>query len=523
MTHFTLVLLVELLVIVSLVALVTRWLRTPYTVALVVAGLGIAILHPFQVELTPELILGLFLPPLLFEAALHLNLADLRRDAPIILTLAVPGVVVTMLIVGALLAWLGPVNLAEALVFGALIATTDPVAVVALLRATGVPKRLRVLLEAESLLNDGTAVVVFNLALVAALTGEFSLAQGASDLLRVSVGGLAVGLGLGWLTAQVIARVDDYLIEITLTTVLAFGAYLLAERLGFSGVLAVVAAGLLSGSLGLRNMSPTTRIVLFNFWEYAAFVANSLVFLLIGLTVNLPALLAAWAPILLAVGTVLAARAIVIYGVGWLARRWKWIESIPAAWQHVLGWGGLRGAVSLALVLSLPEAFGPSRGLLQVMAFGVVLFTLLIEGTTMGPLVRWLKLSERSAAQHRYELQHGQLAALRAAGAHLEQLLRDGLVSPPVGEILKAELSAQTQDLAAQVTQTLQSAPALEARELRANRRELFRAQRSTLLRLRGDGALSDEAYDQLTTVIDEKLLQEAAQEDVERKASGPV
>ncbi|MBI5828462.1 MAG: cation:proton antiporter, partial [Chloroflexi bacterium] len=221
-------LIIELLLVVSLVALAVQRLRVPYTVALVVVGLLITFQSPLEINLTPELILALFVPPLVFEAAFHLNFAELRRNLPQILVLAVPGVILTTLIIGGVIAWATPLSLPVALVFGALIAATDPVAVVALFRTLGVPKRLAVLMESESLLNDGTAIVIFNLMLVVALTGHFNWAQGAADFVQVAAGGTVVGLALGWLVSRLIARIDDYLIETTLTTILAFGAYLIA-------------------------------------------------------------------------------------------------------------------------------------------------------------------------------------------------------------------------------------------------------------------------------------------------------
>lgn len=275
-------LIIELLLVVSLVAIVVRRLRVPYTVALVLAGLFITFGEETSMSLTPELILALFVPPLVFEAAFHIEYKLLRDNFLPILVLAVVGVLLTTGIVALIVSAGVGVSLTTGLVFGALIAATDPVAVVALFRQLGAPKSLTVLVEGESLFNDGTAIVVFQLMLAAALpfalttaTGEvtsgnaaggsFDLIGGVVSFVRVAAGGIGIGVALGWLASQIIARLDDYLIETTITTVLAFGAYLLAERFHVSGVLATVVAGIICGNTGLRGMSPTTRIVLFNF------------------------------------------------------------------------------------------------------------------------------------------------------------------------------------------------------------------------------------------------------------------
>ncbi len=494
-------LIIELLLIVSLVAIAVRRLQVPYTVALVLVGLLLTTQSQIRLELTPELILALFVPPLVFEAAFHLNLAELRHNSGTILLLAVPGVILTMLIVGGIISIGAGLALPVALTFGALIAATDPVAVVALFRRLGVPKRLATLVEGESLLNDGTALVLFNLMLVIVATGRFNLAMSALDFVRIAVGGIVVGLVLGWAISRLIARVDDYLIETTLTTVLAFGSYLIAEQLHFSGVLAVVAAGLINGNLGPQGMSPTTRIILFNFWEYVAFLANSLVFLLIGLEVDLPALLAAWYPIAWAIGAVILARVIVVYGLSLLARRLA--EPVSLRWQHVLSWGGLRGALSLALALSLPASFGSDRGLLRTMAFGVVLFTLLVQATTMRPLVRRLGIIMRNPEQDEYEKRHARLTALRSAENHLEHRYREGLLSTHTWETLRPKLQEQLSLLAEAVRESLRSAPALEAEEMDIARREILRAQRSAFMGLLQDGMISNDVYENLSAEID--------------------
>ncbi len=499
------ILIIGLLLVASLVAIAVRRLQIPYTVALVVAGLLLALQSEFKFELTPELILILFVPPLIFEAAFHLNFNDLRRSLPAILVLAVPGVILTTLIVAGALAFGVHLSLPVALVFGSLISATDPVAVIALFKVLGVPRRLALLVEGESMFNDGTALVLFNLMLAVAITGQFNFFQSLGDFFRVSLGGIVIGLALGWLVSRLIARIDDYLIETTLTTVLAYGAYLAADQLHFSGVLAVVAAGLVNGNLGTQGMSPTTRIVLFNFWEYLAFLTNSLVFILIGLQVNIPSLLASWQPILWAIGAVIVARLLVVYPLSWILNRFQ--EPISLRWQHIMSWGGLRGALSLALALSLPVTLGADRSLLIEMAFGVVLFTLLAQATTMRPLVHRLGIIIRSPAQVEYEMRQAELTALRSAEAHMERRYREGLISAHAWEKLKSTLQDQIAERTQAVRSLLKSEPTIESEELELAQREILRAKRSAYHGLRRDGVITDEVFSELTTQLDGGLV----------------
>jgi CPA1 family monovalent cation:H+ antiporter len=495
---------IGLLLIASLVAIAASRLRIPYTVGLVLIGLALTIVPRQAIDSQDisTIIMALLVPPLVFEAAFHLRLDDLRRDLGLILLLAAPGVILTTLLVGGVVAWGAGIALPSALVFGSLIAATDPVAVVALFRKLGAPKRLQVLLEGESLFNDGTAIVMFGLMVAIAETGHFSLSESLTEFLRVAGGGTLVGLVLGMLISQLIGRIDDPLVETTLTTVLAFGAYISAELLHFSGVLAVVVAGILNGNVGPRGMSATTRVVVFNFWEYFAFLANSLIFLVIGLVIDIQLLFENWEAIGVAILAVLGARAISIYGFSFFGNNLDW------KWRHIMYWGGLRGAISLALTLTIPAAISGAESL-KAMAFGVVLFTLLVQGFSMDWLSHKLKLVERTHMQEEYERRHARFVAARSGYEYLQRLSRQGLISEHTWQRLSKILERQNDILVEAVRDVITSDPAVEAEELDTARREALRAQRTALTGLLRDGVISEETYSQLVGEVDAALTEQ--------------
>jgi CPA1 family monovalent cation:H+ antiporter len=498
-------LIVLLVLVATLVAIAVRRIRLPYTVALVLVGLFIAIRRPLDIEVTPELILSLFVPPLIFEAAFHLDLRLLRDNLPSILMLAVPGVLLTALFVGGGVALGTSLPFATAIVFGALIAATDPVAVVALFRELGVPRQLATTVEGESLFNDGTAIVIFRIALAAAVSGVFDPVDGVFDFLEVALGGMAVGLALGWLTAQLIARLDDRLISATLTTVLAYGAYLLAERMHVSGVLAVVMAGLLAGNLGATRTSPMTKSTIFTLWEYLAFVANSLIFLLIGLEVDLPQLWANLGPIVVAVAAVLISRAMVVYGLSWLFSLGRDRIRIRLSWQHVLFWGGLRGAISLALALSLPATLA-HRDVLLSMTFGVMLFTLMGQGTTIQFLLKRLGLIERPEHVVEHERHLGRRLAAQDGLRRLEQLRRGGVLMEEMWQGLRDDYIQIQSMLEEEVKRLFAEHAELEQESLLQARRESLLAERAALMDALRRGLLSDEVSEELRTDVDRRL-----------------
>ena len=498
-------LIILLVLVATLVAIAVRRIRLPYTVALVLVGLAITIWRPLDIGVTPELILFLFVPPLIFEAAFNLDLRLLRDNLAPILVLAIPGVLLTTFFVGGVVALGTGLPFATAVVFGALIAATDPVAVVALFRALGVPHRLAVALEGESLFNDGTAIVIFRLAVSAAVLGTFDPVNGLFDFFQVALGGIAVGLALGWLAAQLIARVNDHLVSATLTTLLAYGTYLVAERLHVSGVLAVVVAGLLTGNLGATGVSPTTKSMIFNLWEYLAFLANSLVFLLIGLDIDLPLLWANLWPIAVAVAAVLISRAVVVYGLSWLVFLGRGRQQFPLRWRHVLFWGGLRGAISLALALSLPVTLA-GRDTLEAMVFGVMLFTLLGQGTTLQFLLKRLGLIERPEHVVERERYLGRLLATQGGMRRLEQLRRDGVLIEVMWRGLRDDY-AQTRDgLEEEINQLFVEHAELERELLLQTRKEALRAERGALIDALRQGLVSAEVFEELRADVDRRL-----------------
>ncbi len=386
------------------VALLARPLRLPYTVALVLAGLGLGSINAFEPpRLTKDLLFAVFLPGLIFEAAFHIEFKEFWRNKRALISLAVPGVAASMLLTALILAPLvSALHLANnfdwrySLVFAAIIAATDPIAVVALFRQLGVPKRLGLLLEGESLLNDGTAVVFFSL-ILAFVTGAPITALGMTfDFVLVVGAGAAVGIAVGFAASYLIHWLEDPMLEITVTTLAAYGSFLAAEQFHVSGIIATVAAGLVCGNFGARTgMSENSRMAVEVFWEYLAFALNSLVFLLIGFEVRIAELLTVWPAIVAAFLAVTIGRGIVVGTVGMALHRTP--ERIAPAWLSIITWGGLRGGLSMVLALGLPADF-PNRELVVAMTFGVVLLSILGQGLTMGPLLRRLKLTGAPAS-----------------------------------------------------------------------------------------------------------------------------
>ena len=518
-----------LFVVATAVAITVQRLAVPYTVALVFTGLVLGLVHAFEApHLTKALLFSVFLPGLLFEAAFHIEFKQFWRNRLAISSLALPGVVAAIALTAVILTpvanWLHFVQgftWQHALVFGALISATDPIAVIAIFKNLGVPKRLAVLLEGESLLNDGTAIVFFTVSL-ALVAGTVVTAGGlAVDFIKIAGIGALIGTGVGLAVSQVIKQVDDPMIEITLTTIAAYGSFLAAEHFHYSGVIATVAAGMLCGNYGARvGMSPSTRIAVETFWEYVAFALNSIVFLLIGLEVHFQALLSSWQAILVAYLVVTGGRALVIFGASSLL--WRTRERIPWAWSIILTWGGLRGALPMVLVLSLPEDF-PHRELLVSMTFGVVILSILVHGLTMSPLLRWLGIVRGHQERAAYELTRGKLQAAHTALEEIDQMSHVHFSNPEVLASLRREYEQKVERDSAALDELHLEKQQLHAEELQRARRHLQSVEKDAVIDAFHHGLISQAVQEKLLADIDAQLLRlESAETDglVEQKPS---
>ena len=498
--------LVGLLAIAAAVAIVVSRIKVPFTVALVLVGLGLSFTTAFDIDLSKDLILGVLVPPLVFEATMHLPWHRLKTDLVSILTLAIGGTLIGTFLVAVLIRPFVDVPWPAALAFGALISATDPVAVVACFRSLGVDKRLTTLVEGESLFNDGAAIVIFGLASAGSV--GFSVGGAIGEFLGVSLGGLLVGAVLGYLVATVLLKhLDDHLLETAITLALAFGAYVVAEKFHVSGILAVVAAGIIVGEAGLDNTSPTTRLSLENFWELLSFIVNAFVFLLIGLRIDIAQMSHHVPAILVAVLAILVARAVIVYGTSLVQNRFSATRYLPRGIQHALYWGGLRGAVSLALALTLEFSFDTRAAeILQVMTFGVVLFTLLVQGTTIKRLLDRVGISRPSVSPLEHQRRQARLFAARAGRKELGRLHREDVLQPSLWQTLDDLYLDDLEEGRASMGVHLRENPNLETGMFLRVRADLLKAERAGLLDAVRRGLVTAEVSKEVTSDLAARL-----------------
>jgi len=507
-------LLLILMVAVGGLSVLAGVVRVPYPIVLVLGGLLLGFVPGVpHAELPPELVLVLFLPPLLYQAAFFSSPRDLRADARAITLLAVGLVLATMSAVAVTThALVGGLPWAAAFALGAIVAPTDPLAATAIARRLGVSRRLVTLLEGESLVNDASALVAYRVAVAAVVSGSFVAWEAGLRFVVGAVGGVAIGLLVGWLVAEVRRRLDDPPVEIVLSVVTGYAAYLPADRLGLSGVLAAVTAGLYVGWRAPELASPPTRLLGFSFWEVLVYQLNAVLFILVGLQLN---------PILSEVtgGSVatLVGQAVLISAMV-IAVRIAWLFSVPyliraldrrpaqrgrrvgARERLVVGWSGMRGAVSLAAALALPEDF-PQRNLLIFVAFGVILATLVLQGLSLPWLIRRLGL-QRDDSDAQEELR-GRLRATDAALTRLEELEAQEWTRDDTVERMRGLYQFRRQRLKARAGYLADDG--YQDRSLAYQRlvRELLDAQRREIVRLRNQGEISNEVMHRIERDLD--------------------
>lgn len=510
-----------LLLIACLAAITFKRLHFPYTVGLIIIGSILellsrqfAVLEPLQaLTLSHGLILFLFLPPLIFESALSMNFRVLVRNLGPVILLAGPGLILSMMIVGWFLSRLTPLELPQALLFGAMISATDPVAVIALFKEFGVSQRLMTLVEGESLFNDATAIVTFEIILTTAASGVFgigTLGMGLVNILLTLIGGVVVGVVLAASMAYAIPLAkNNPLIQGTISAIVAYVAFIIAEQgLQVSGVIAVMSAGLIAGWLSTNRMVPETREFLQEFWEYAAFLANSLIFLLIGLNITrfggqLMATGTLWWSLLWAIAAALIARAATVYlliPVANLVQR-----SDPVDWrcQTVSFWGGVRGAVALALALSLDPSF-PNHDLIMTLTLGVVLFTIITGGLTMKKVLHWLKLDQPPLLE-RLEWAQAQVVAKRQGLQQIINLVTIPSVSQRVINALQEEYEQalkQAEQAIASFWSDLSAQPTLARRALWL---QALAIEQKTIQTLHDQGLIAETTLDRLNLTVNLK------------------
>ena len=499
-----LTLVLQLLLIASAVGLLANRLRVHYNIALVLAGVVVgAIPWLPSVGLDPQIVIHVFLPILLFEAAISTDLRRLRESLGPVLLLALPGMLLSVGVAGLVtheglgLAW--PV----ALLLGSILAATDTIAVIATIRKVRAPSRLTTILESDSLFNDGTALVAFSTVLAVVVRGRFDLAQSLSELAWVVAGGLLVGLTVGALGSQLVRRTEEHRFEIMLTVITAYGSWLLAERLHASPVLAVVAAGITFGTAGWTGLTPTGRVAIRSVWEVASFGVNSVVFLLIGLQVDFPSLLAAAPAIGWGLLALTLARAASVYLT--LAPLQFTSQPVPLSWQHLLVWGNLKGSLSMALAVSLPPAV-PQRELITTIVFGCAIVSLTVQGLSLAPVARALGLGRVPEAEQRWQEQQAHLLAARAGQAELDRLQHLGLVPLGVFQRLRAGYQRTIARSEKRLRDLITVHAGEEARQTQGVRRQLLVVEKEALRRAANSGMLGEEVAAGVTLDVDRAI-----------------
>ncbi|MEP0901718.1 cation:proton antiporter [Nodosilinea sp. FACHB-13] len=503
--------LIVLLLMATVVALITRRLRIPYVVGLVLAGLSITqSVLPESVGLNPEIILNLFLPILIFEAAINTDISRLRSTIKLIALIAGPGVLLAAMITAAILQWgLGLATITAAAI-GVILTITDTVSVIAAFRTVPVPPRLATIVEGESLLNDGTALVLLGLITTVHTQGSFTVGEGLQQIVIAFVGGGVLGLGLGYLCVGLFQQLDDALSNILLTVAVSLGTFQIGHEIGVSSAIAVVVAGLVIGELGFRQTSASTKVTLLNFWEYAGFGVNTFIFLLVGIEVDPEVLLQTIPAALFAVLAYQTGRVLTTYPLLYLLRFFD--RPLPLRWQHVLILGNVKGSLSMALALSLPADL-PGRSQVVALVFSTVLVSLVGQGLTLPWLVKRLRLTIPSATRQHLETLQLNLIAAKAGQQELAALLQSGSLPKNLYEELFAAYQAQIASADRELRDFYNQRPLDDNAHLEDQshldglRRRLYLAEKGAVNDALRKGLLSEETSQSYVRALNEKLL----------------
>ncbi|WP_267643134.1 cation:proton antiporter [Haloarchaeobius amylolyticus] len=517
--------------------------RFPYTIALLFAGFAVSIGVSLTgdggasqalgtIPLSHDIILLVLLPPLLFEGAATTDLEAFRENFPVIITLAVVGLVSSILLVGAAATRVLGMPLLVALLFATIVLPTDPVSVLALFEEIGAPERLAVLVEGESLLNDGVAVVIFVTlydlvaegATVEDLLTLDSLARVVIDVVFSGLGGALVGFAAAFVVYSVMRDLDEHMTEIVLTLILAYGAFILAEHyvpqwigIQFSGVIATVVAGLFIGNRGAEEaMSPQTKLSIFNTWETFAFIVNTFIFVLIGARTPVSALVENIAPLGIAIGLALVGRAIPVYVLTNVVNKLQPRQRLSLSYQHVLVWGGLHASIPIALVLGIPSGeaspltqYGSiTTEQLRVLVFGIAAFSLVVQGLTMAPLIRRLGIITTTEEERLYQLLIGRARAVDEALDAADELEAKNEIPEAVYDRFTAEYESEKADLNRAIARLLDDHPEIRDRELLGSERRLLKQEQSAIKSAELNGVLTSDVAERLLQEVHLKLDQ---------------
>ncbi|MGH2978966.1 MAG: Na+/H+ antiporter [Solirubrobacterales bacterium] len=497
-----------------------QFLRLPYPIMLVLFGLALGFTPGVpNVTLPPDLVLVIVLPPLLYAAAFFSSLRDLRANVRPISLLALGLVTVTMLGVAVVAhAFIDGLSWGAAFVLGAVVSPTDPIAATSIARRLGVPRRVVTIVEGESLVNDATALVLYRFAVAAVLTGTFSFWEAAGEFVLSVVGGLAIGLAVGWIVAWIRRRLDDPPTEIAVSLMTAYLAYLPAVALDVSGVVAAVTVGIYMGWHTPELVTPTVRLQGFAVWEVLVFVLNALVFTLLGLQFEsvIDGIEGESAATLLAYGlltsvSVVVIRLLWVFPLTYLPRRLlgKVRRQDPGSPWHeplLVGWSGMRGAVSLAAALAIPletdaGAPFPDRDLIIFLTFCVILFTLVLQGLSLPPLIRRLPIPDDPEPDH--EENHARLRAAQAALARLDELASEDWARDDTVERLRTTHRYRKRRFAERHHGEGDGEIEERSRNYQRIQRELLEAQRAAVIELRRQGVISDQVMRRIERDLD--------------------